>query len=512
MKKFFSNLWLLVTNRFEAVFQRLGERSLIFGTTQDARLDITQSDRLELVRRSRNWEQNSGIANRLGDLFEQFTTGANGLQMVPNSKDEEWNAAASEWWNVWCQYPDLTSRQPFSILQSLIARRWFFDGEVFIYKTFSPDSGRPRIQLFEGHRVETPGDLKEEEGRTIIDGVRIDAKGRPIGYYFIEDDKSSKYPATSNIPQFAKKYVYRKAEQVVHIFEPERPGQYRGIPFLYPVMNDLHDLDDLQLLEMKAAKAAAEVTNIITNATGELSTLKMRRQRFQMNSQDQAGNSTSKPADEFSTVTFGGRTIALKTGEDMKQFMSNRPSVATREYWDYLTSKVCAGVGISKLLVMPYSNQGTVVRADLDVASIFFRSRSQVIATGCRDIYSWVMGWAKDFARELDGANPPPDWYSVVVRPPRSPNVDVGRNSAAMLAELEAGTRTFQDIYAETGEDWREQLRQKAEERLYIRQLAKEFSKDGIELTPDEIAGMSKPADPPEPESTPEPKSEPAEP
>lgn len=489
MKKFFARVWAAVVNRYEAASQSWTDRSWLNTSTQDARFDANEATRTELVRRSRYWEQNNFVVNRLADLFEQFTVGASGLQVIANSSSQEYNKSASDWWSDWCKFPDLTSKQPFGTLQSIMARCWFVDGECFILKTFGSEPKiRPRIQLIEAHRVATPPDFKEQEGKTIVDGVKIDANGRPIGYYVRDTFELNTFKLVS-------------ADMMIHLFEPGRPGMYRGIPFLTPVMNMLHDLDDLQLLEMRAAKEAAAVTNVITTASGEVTNAAELR-RVNMNQSTQGGgpNGSTKPDNQYYNNLLGARTVVLKKGEDMKQFGIERPSVVTREYWDYLLAAICAGVGISRLLVLPFSMQGTVTRADLDISGVFFRSRSEIIATAIREIYVFVMSWATKYDKALDGV--PNDYLEIVIRPPRAVNVDVGRNSSALLAELEAGTRTFQDVYAEMGMDWRDQLEQKAIERAFIHSLAKKYATPDAPyvptpLTVDEIASIASTQAPP---------------
>ena len=83
---------------------------------------------------------------------------------------------------------------------------------------------------------------------------------------------------------------------------------------------------------------------------------------------------------------------------------------------------------------------------------------------------------------EMRWPHRPADWEQVHIQPPRAVNVDVGRNSAAMLSELKAGTRTYQDVLAETGCDWRAKLRQKAAEAQYIRQLAQDYGVTEAEI------------------------------
>lgn len=451
-----------VFNRYEAGQSWSDRRSYVPGYVRDARFDANQATQWEIVRKSRYFERNNAIVNRLADLFEQYTVGPTGLRFVPGSSDEEWNERAKEWWGTWTPVCDLTSLQTFGTIQSLTARSWMIDGEIFIVKTRGrirqDGQSFPRIQLVERHRVRTP-DI-QSNNPSIIDGVEIDERGRPIAYWIADGQDEENFRRI-------------EASMVVHVGEPSRVGMYRSLPMLYPVLNDLHDLDDLQMLEMDAAKAAASVTEVIKTKSGELSADDLRRARFAIDgNQGTSGGSLHERSQYYQDV-FRGRAKVLRHNDEYEQFMSNRPSVATRDYWDYLTSKVCAGVGISKLLVFPWSMQGTVTRADLDVANAFFRSRSAILASKFTDVWLYVMDWATQNVREL--SDPPADWKKVSVRPPRSVNVDVGRNAAALISEYEAGWRTLEQICGELGEDWRDVLRQRAVERRKARELEKEF-------------------------------------
>jgi capsid protein len=102
------------------------------------------------------------------------------------------------------------------------------------------------------------------------------------------------------------------------------------------------------------------------------------------------------------------------------------------------------------------------------MAATFFRSRSSVIQEVVRRVYEWVMRTSLG-QPELRGA--PADFYEVSIQAPRSVNVDVGRNSAAMLAELTAGATNYELIYAPQGLDWREETKKLAEQLEYMRGL-----------------------------------------
>lgn len=439
-------------------------RRWIPGSLGDARFDASITDLVECQRKSRYYEWNDSLSNRLADLFEQFTVGATGLQYVPASDDEAWNERALTWWRAWERNADLTSRRTFGELQRLVARRWFFDGEVFILLTRG-DGSLPRIQLIESHRVGTPD--KHQSDNRVIDGIKIDDHGRPISY-FIRDDVEG------------ETYREWKASDVVHVFAPNRIGQYRGFPFLTPVINDLQDLEELQILSKQIAKDAASRANIIHTESGEVNSDDSTRGIFNVRSRNTANEEVTESRDQYFSKVLGARTVALKSTERFEQFKSDRPSPSEMEFWKILSAKVCNGVGISKQLVFPESVQGTVARSDLDIANAFFRSRSYVLQRAFGRVYEWSLGWARQYDRAISDA--PPTWRAHSVEPPRAVNVDVGRNSAAMLAQVDSGALTLSQVYGQRGENWKEQLAQRGKEEAYINFVASKYG-----VSPDRI-------------------------
>lgn len=433
-----------------------GERSRLHTTLQDARLDLSRATRQELVRKSRYWQCESGLYQKLCDLWEQYVSGPDGLSIVSASSSDEWNIAADREFAAWSRFPDIQSLQPFSVLTSLVARTWFVDGECFVMKV-TGDSGRPRLQIIESHHVYTPGSESKREGVGVIDGVEVDGNGRPIGYW-IETQSG---------------WMLVPADRMLHVFEPHRPCQYRGIPMVSSVLNDLHDLEDLQRFEMIAAKDSATISNVIQKKSGELTRTGLTRSRFAIGQTSATGSTVNENVVEYVASRLPGRTVGLPEGDTIQQFQSTRPSIASQQYWDYITSKICAGVGISKLLVFPTSMQGTVVRADLDTQDAFFRSRSSVLQSFAVAVREYVVTAALRFQPALRDL--PGDWQSVSVQAPRSVKVDVGYNSQAAIAEIQNGLGTRQEFFGQRGRNWRRELRQSAIEVAELKRLADEF-------------------------------------
>lgn len=410
-------------------------------TYQSAWKDYSKATREVLQSKARYFARNNPILNRLVDVFETSVVGV-GLLVDPASSENVWNDARATEWEKFERFPDINSRQSLGTLEGLVARSWFIDGECFVAKVFS-DKGFPRLQLIEAHRVKTPSSRSKDEGVSIIDGIEIDANGRPSAYW-VENGKDT--------------FKRFDSTEILHVFEPERAGQYRGVPFCASVLNLLDDLDTFHKLEMKAAVAASRVANVLTTESGELTGEDM--------IQNGGSVTTASTGEVMANVeSLGGDTIVLSTMQKLEQFKSDRPSILTREYWRYCTELVCAGCGIPYVMAFPDSMQGTVYRGALDSASVWFRARSAVMIDFVKSVYEFSTKWETDNSKNPILRKAPVDWYTVNVHPPRSPNVDVGYNSAATIAELAQGLTTYDAVYGPRGLSWRQQFRKLEEQR-----------------------------------------------
>ena len=395
----------------------------------------------------------------------------------------------------WCEQPCYDSTLSMPLVQKQIAKSKHFENDLFILKTFTKQKGqpsRPAIQLIESHRCSAPGqEYTSKESEDMVDGVQLSItpdgrRGAPIGYWILDNDEGNEW-------------VFRSVNDVIHLYEATRPGELRGITQYHSVENTLNDLDDMELLEMGRAKANAEVSNIITNAAGEISQDDKRLQRYGF-----FGNNPTPPINvkedaidsriQIYRKVLSAKTIALKTGEKMEQFDSKSPSASTQWYWRYKIGQVCVVAGVPMILLFPElieGAQGTVVRGILDNAHQTFRSQFHQYANVATQIYRFYANWARYNDKRCVDA--PADWNKCHVIPPRACNVDIGRNSAAMLAELAAGTTNYDDVAGANGTTAEVLLRKKANNIIMIKKLAAELTAantaDGITVEPGEIAG-----------------------
>jgi capsid protein len=424
----------------------------------DARLDISKAAREVLQARSRDFELDVPLYSKIADVWEQYTVGT-GIRFSSDSGEENWDAAADLIMDRWNGVADIQGRFSFDFLQGIISRKLFIDGEVFVLLT--REGPYPRIQLIEAHRCKTPEELSSYEGKRIFDGVETDPNGRPTFYHF------------SNGKNDAGKETFTRqdAANVVHIFEPHRPDQYRGLPYCTAALNVLHDLYDLHILEMKAAKDAADISTVAYTQNGEMPQgLSSMASKFggAQSATKTAPASTEQRREYYQSAT-GGRVVVAMSNDKIEQHIPERPGQNTREYWRLLAGQVCDVAGTPLALVNPDSMQGTVYRGAMDAAAAFFRCKTSVLAGYFRRIRNYVIQVESGYNRALQPM--PANWRNISAGTVRAPNVDIGRNSSAAINELMNNARTYRDWFAENGQDWKKQFAQISAERKEMERL-----------------------------------------
>ena len=475
-----------LVDRYEAAQPSSPDRSIIPAFVRDARFDANGWTRYELTRKIRDFDRNIWLVGKLKEVFTKYTVGPAGLKVHPGSSDDEWNKRAEEAYEEWCETPCRDSLISMATAHKLIAGSVHIDGEIFILKTRNKLPGQqstPAIQLIESHRCSSPGQAYDfpdlavgHQDEQIIDGVQVDPNGRPIGYWIRDSIEADLSAATNS-------WAYRGAGQVIHVFEPDRPGMYRAVSPYHAVLNSLHDLDDLEIMEMQRAKQNAENAFFVKSKTGELRLGTMQRDKFNAKQADAQPNpeakELSKRIDQMRRVV-GSRVVGLKLEEDVVQQAAQNPSAATQWYWRYKVGQVCSSIGIPLILVMPESIQGTVARSIYDDANAHFRAKFNIFAHTAKDIYRFWADWARYNVKGLQDG--PADWRKCHVVPPRAVNVDVGRNSAAMIAELAAGITNLTEIAGASGSTAEQLIRRKANDIKLVKKIAKEVGVEPAEI------------------------------
>lgn len=194
----------------------------------------------------------------------------------------EWAQNVKREFDLWAmsKHCDVARLNNFYQLQAIHFAGQLLNGDAFCV----PSMGRPtrfmpyrlRLHLFEADRVRTPNKNigivngsatsnttgKAKNGNVIFDGVEVSKSGAVEAYYVFDT-----YPQTGvadGKPTRIEAYGSRSGvPKILHTFIGERAEQYRGIPYLAPVIVELKNLSRYEESEITAAVIQSYFTAFI---------------------------------------------------------------------------------------------------------------------------------------------------------------------------------------------------------------------------------------------------------
>ncbi len=218
-----------------------------------------QTDLNTLRNRSRELYRNNGYAKNYGRIMPNNIVGIGiipkpvviGRSGTPERVKEVWDLWAS---NVKCDYD---GRFNFYGIQRLIIKTVIQSGECLVIRRYAT-SKYPiplRLQILEADFIDSGKfALENEYGGITWYGIEFNKQGERVGYWLWD-----RHPG-----EFASKSNRVDAKFVTHVYDPERPGQHRGVPELHAGMVALKDLGDYEYAERIRAKTAATQVGAIT--------------------------------------------------------------------------------------------------------------------------------------------------------------------------------------------------------------------------------------------------------
>lgn len=257
-----------------AMVSRLTSDWVTSSTSADAEID---GSLIRLRNRSRQLCRDSSYARQAMRAIASNVVGR-GIRMQGRVTmlrgggrlDQAVNGRIEQSWQTWSRADRCHVAGKLSLpeMLRLAIRSVAESGEVFI--RLVPEAfGRSRVplalEIIEADYCDegkTSGpDANGDEWRM---GVKVNRWGRPIAYQF-----RSRHPGdVSGSVGYAVAEV--PADQVMHLFIGERPGQTRGIPWMASAIKRLHHLAGYEEAEVVRARATSSLMGFIQSPEGEL--------------------------------------------------------------------------------------------------------------------------------------------------------------------------------------------------------------------------------------------------
>lgn len=391
-------------------------------SAQSVNKDMTEGDRLQMVKLNRYLSRNNGLFVGINAAFIRYAIGP-GLIPVHS------NDSLTNYFKRWSKAPTIDGQLTHAEVQRILGLQILEDGEGFQLKV--EEDGMPLLQLVESQQFGG-----SEDG--FQDGVKTNDYGRPL-----------KYRMTSG--------TIREAAGVIHCFDRIRPGQLRGIPMGAHAINDGLDGNDILKFEKQAQKLSAAIAAVFK--TLKKDALNVRSAP----SVDSEGN-----VNRFSQIT-GVQTIAINPNESFDIPQSQRGGANFLGFLDYLTRRIATGYKVSPEFVWnSIGTGGAATRLILSQASAAFMDFRRLIEKACNAHWVYVIGTGIANGELTATA----DWMDVKWRGPALPSVDAGRDAKAEIEALRAGLTSPQRIADEQNEDWAKTYEENAIANKFVLELS----------------------------------------
>jgi capsid protein len=388
-----------------------------------------------------------GIANsNADDLIDagptlQVTTGKNSF-----------NRQIEQAWSDWCAAVGLVEKLRTAKLAKTV------DGEGFLAFKTVKDLEHP-VKLYpmdiEADQVTTPA--PKDLGQLWVDGLTLHpVTGRPVKFHVLKH-----HPGDFFFPDFNPLAVEEvPARFIVHWFRKFRPGQVRGIPEFTAALDLFGELRSFRKSVLTHARAAAQHTAVIKNTGAPWST--------------EAGD-TPEPWDPI--PIDNGTMCVLPDQAELQAFPNVQPGTTYEMFQEKCLGEACRPIAYPLNLALGTSQKFNFSSARLD--HINYRQSLRIERGDCETVVLEAIfrAWLEEAAlvphllpAGVTYATTPHEWHW-----PGFPLLDVQSETQADLAQLAGGTQTWREFWATRGRDWREVMKQLADEKAEIEKLGLRF-------------------------------------
>jgi lambda family phage portal protein len=251
-----------------------------------------------------------------------------GLHLQPMTGDPGLDREQLDYWEAWSSsfQADWARRQDWSGLERLALRHRFLDGDCFaiLHQTGGGDiqSEFPlAVQVLEGDRVSAPDTVSDDN----VHGVEIDyLTDRVLGYHFTVPRRGQRKRHTLGGLWYDTVFYPAHEETgepaVLHVYEPSRLTQSRGVTAFHAVFDICGMFEDLNFAKLVQQQVVSCIAVFVQT------------ERDYRWGNRETENRKDGTADTFEEL-YPGLVTRLRPGEKVESFS---PRVPNAEYFEHV--------------------------------------------------------------------------------------------------------------------------------------------------------------------------------
>lgn len=443
---------------------------------------LDSNKRQKLLDLTRNLVRNSSLFNTILSQLQTNVVSTCGGKVVLSIPNEQANKDLKYAFFQYTRNVDFYTGDTFNHLLKRVLREYVIGGDcVLLFDDgLIEDSGK--VLLFESNEIVdvTPEEVEKHYGKGAwsSQGKVYSAHGRHIGTIVSKSQKGLQFASTGTQVDPSKCYFLKKDPNGnpldnywFHFSSNWREG--RGVSQAASAIATIHQLEDLVQSELLASRRNSQIFCWLTQKTEPDQIIPMAfedGEDIDNMTDEQVKEVVKAEAGEESTISFNKAKEnsiiyeALPEGFNATQLQTQHPNNNIQVMVDFLANRCAASMGLSKIFATGNPEDGNwrsnqlfsypaifEFQKDLEQVADWVFARFVTWAQKKKVVKAYV---AEDFMDYVDWT-----WKGI-------DSLDPVANENAIALQLKNLTKSYKDIL---GNDWKEKLKQTAEERKWMK-------------------------------------------
>ena len=378
------------------------------------------------------------------------------------------NDRLEESWKIWGNNPKFCSmdhRKNFVDLSRQVVETMARDGEVFIRLMRGVEDNPFQFSLWvlEADAFSVNLNKVIDNDTAIIMAIEQDKYGRPLAYH-----QTVKEPGLQNtLSQYQQKTERIPAEDIIHLYIQERPGQSRGVPWLNTAIRPLDMLGQFQISELTSSRIQSSAMGFFTSSASD---------SYVGTGVDDDENLVT----EFEPATFQ----QLPQGMEFQAFNPGHPNTSYTAFTKQILRSVASGLLVNYNNLsgdLESVNYSSIRAGHSEERAQWQMLQNYVIENFNHPVYKqWLRmaitsGWFEGNGNANLPMSKVTKFENVRWIPRGWPYVNPLQEIQAQSLAVQLGIENLTDITETRGKEWSEVIEQLASERKKIDELELKF-------------------------------------
>lgn len=409
----------------------------------------------DIVRaRARDLERNSDIAQAVLHAYKRNVVGK-GYTLRATTGNDSLDKQIEKAWKRWCKARncDVTGEQSFNeILRMMVERKKVDGGMIVLYRHTRGGVVPFKLQCLEVDELDKTQATPHQQGNRVVGGIEYNQYRRPVGYWIRQYDIEGWQLAE---PAFIE------AKDVFFYKSKHRPSQLREMSDMSPTITRVRDTNEFITAVAIKERIAALVGLVIkkTLPSG--------------GSGRSSWNGKGGQVDYSGKKMTPGMIMELGAGDDVEVVDPKGAATDATAFLKTQQGLIGAGQGLSYEAVSRDMSGATYSSARQNALEDenTYTEEIELLTAFMSEVYENFL-----ISGVLSGLFSVPDFWerkedymdhSWVKAPKKW--IDPAKEASADKIALQSGQKTFQDLQAEKGKDWKEAVDELAEVLEYGR-------------------------------------------